>query len=162
MGSFFERIESVHLNTMWLYPFFKYLQAGKWSSMYLFFRIKLDFEITDYTQYTSIMGMVGVGKHSVVSIFDHKHLKYKFELLMKIHNKIFKQNGSCDQKMLLNKYILQKCHYLIFILVAALVLLPMLSSIFQLRDTVLLLVSISKFLNLVNCPLIYSTPETSL
>ena len=52
--------------------------------------------------------------------------------------------------------------YLIFILVAALVLLPMLSSIFQLRDTVLLLVSISKFLNLVNCPLIYSTPETSL
>ena len=42
---------------------------GKWSNMYLFFRMKHNWTITEYTRYTTTLGMVGVGAQFLVMPF---------------------------------------------------------------------------------------------
>ena len=43
-----------------------FLQQGKWSNTYLFFRYKLDWTITEYSKYTTTMGMLGVAAQFIV------------------------------------------------------------------------------------------------
>lgn len=50
---------------------------GKWSNMYLFFRKKLKWTIIEYTRYTTILGMVGVGAQYVVMPILSKYFRLR-------------------------------------------------------------------------------------